>query len=98
MECKDLQFNKTIGEVAEQLADFRGQMQSDGKPDRLKRHLSRLEVLAANESIVSKALQLAMPARIEGHLVFRNPVPMLFAWEHMERRIQISMFAELNQL
>jgi hypothetical protein len=35
MECKSLQFDKTLGEVAEQLSDFRGETGSDGKPDHL---------------------------------------------------------------
>jgi hypothetical protein len=98
MECKDVQFNKAIGEVAEQLADFRGQMRSDGKPDRLKRHLSRLEVLTANEVAISRVLQLALPVRMEGHLVFRNPVPMRFAWDHMARQVQLSIFDELHRI
>jgi hypothetical protein len=38
IECKDVQFNKTLGEVAEQLSDFRGEVRPDGKPDLLKRH------------------------------------------------------------
>jgi hypothetical protein len=45
MECKDLQYHKTIGEVAEQLSDFRGLIRPDGKPDDLKRHLDRLELV-----------------------------------------------------
>jgi hypothetical protein len=98
MECKDLQFNKTLGEVAEQLADFRGETRPDGKRDPLKRHLDRLEVLAAYKLDVSRALKLAAPAQIEGHLVFKNPVPMRFAWERMATRIRLSLFAELDRL
>jgi hypothetical protein len=98
MECKDLQFHKTIGEVAEQLADFRGEIGSDGKPDHLRRHLNRLEVLAAHHAAVSKALNLASPIQIEGHVVFRNPVPMKFAWDHLSSRVRLSLFDELDRL
>jgi hypothetical protein len=98
IECKNLQFNKTMGEVAEQLADFRGEDRSDGKPDHLKRHLNRLQVLAAHTTEVSKALKLAAPIQMEGHLVFRNTVPMRFAWERMQGRIQLSLFAELDRI
>ena len=98
IECKDLQFNKTLGEIAEQLSDFRGVTNADGKRDALKRHLDRLEVLAAHRSEVSATLKLATPAQIEGHLVFKNPVPMRFAWERMAGRIKLSLFAELDQL
>lgn len=98
IECKDVQFPKTLGEVAEQLADFRGEIRPDRRPDHLKRHLNRLEVLALHESAVAKALKLTLPIQIEGHLVFRNPVPMQFAWDHMAKRIRLSLFDQLDRL
>lgn len=98
MECKDVQFLKTLGEVAEQLADFRGEVRSDGKPDHLKRHLDRLEVLRANRDSVSKFLKLSPPIEVEGHLVFRNPVPMQFAWDKKARGVQLSLFSDLDRL
>ncbi len=98
MECKDLQYHKTIGELAEQLADFRGEIQSNGTPDHLKRHLTRLEVLAAHEQAVARTLRLVSPIQIEGHLVFKNLVPMRFVWEHMAGRVHLSLFAELDRL
>src|ERR1035438_9643486 len=49
IECKDVQYNKTLGEVAEQLSDFRGEIRADGKPDLLKKHLARLEILYAHD-------------------------------------------------
>ena len=98
MECKDLQFNKTMGEVAEQLADFRGLIGTDGKRDALRRHADRVGILAAHPVEVAKALRLAAPAEIEGHLVFKNPVPMRFAWKPMTTIIKLSLFSELDQL
>jgi hypothetical protein len=98
MECKHLQYLKTLGEVAEQLSDFRGETRSDGNPDHLRRHLDRIEVLTAHRRSLAGALQLAAPVQIEGHLVFKNPVPMRFAWEHMASRIRLSLFSELDQL
>jgi len=98
MECKDLQFHKTLGQVAEQLADFRGELQADGKPDHLRRHLDRLDVLNAHRLEVAKALRLTSPIQMEGHLVFRNLVPMRFAWDRMASRIKLSLFAELDRL
>jgi hypothetical protein len=97
MECKDLQYNKTIGQVAEQLADFRGGLQSNGKPDHLRRHLDRLDVLNANKTDLMKHLRLMSPIQLEGHLVFRNLVPMQFSWERMARRVKLSLFAELDR-
>jgi hypothetical protein len=98
MECKDLQYNKTLGQVAEQLADFRGELQSDGKPDHLRRHLDRLDVLNAHRLDVAKALKLTSPIQMEGHLVFRNLVPMQFSWERMASRVKLSLFTELDRL
>jgi hypothetical protein len=98
IECKDVQFNKTLGEVAEQLADFRGEIRPDGKPDLLKRHLDRLNVLNAHTAAVSQKLELASTMTLEGHLVFRNPVPMKFAWKRMEGKVRLSLFSELDRL
>jgi hypothetical protein len=36
--------------------------------------------------------------RVEGHLIFRNPVPMQFAWVQMNSRTGLHTFAELNQI
>jgi hypothetical protein len=98
IECKDVQFRKTPGEVAEQLADFRGEVKPTGKPDLLRRHLNRIEVLNANTDAVAKKLKLTVPISVEGHLVFKNPVPMQYAWDHLASRIKLSIFSELHQL
>jgi hypothetical protein len=98
VECKDLQFRKTPGEVAEQLADFRGELKANGKPDLLRRHLDRIEVLNGNPDDVAKALNLSLPVAIEGHLVFSNPVPMQYAWEHMAARVRLSIFKDLDRI
>jgi len=98
IECKDLQFNKTMGEVAEQLADFRGLTGPDGERDALRRHLDRVDILVAHPAEIAEALRLAAPAQIEGHLVFKNPVPMRFAWKRMTTTIKLSLFSELDQL
>jgi len=98
IECKDLQFNKTLGEVAEQLGDFRGEIRPDGKPDHLKKHLDRLDVLGGHAAEIAKELKLELPTKLEGHLVFRNPVPMKFAWDRIAGKVRISLFSELDRL
>jgi hypothetical protein len=98
IECKDLQFNKTLGEVAEQLSDFRGEIRPDGKADHLKKHLDRLNVLAAHAAEIAKGLKLGSPMKLEGHLVFRNPVPMKFAWDRIAGKVRLSLFSELDRL
>lgn len=44
MECKNVKYKKTLGEVAEQLSDFRGDVRVDGRPDLLRKHLDRIAV------------------------------------------------------
>jgi len=98
IECKDLQFNKTLGEVAEQLADFRGEVRQNGKPDLLKKHLDRLDVLNGHGGAIAQKLKLMSTMMLEGHLVFRNPVPMQFAWKRMTDKVRLSLFSELDRL
>jgi len=98
IECKDLEYNKTIGQVAEQLSDFRGELRSNGKPDHLRKHLDRLDVLNTCKAEIGKFLKLPDPINLEAHLVFRNLVPMKFAWERMASKVRLSLFTELDQL
>jgi hypothetical protein len=98
MECKDVQHRKTEGEIAEQLADFRGELDSDGKPDRLLVHLRRIEVISHHPAEVARYVGFSGSPRIEGHLVFKNPVPMKFAWQRMESRVTLHLFSELDRV
>jgi hypothetical protein len=97
IECKDVQFRKTDGEIAEQLADFRG-LEKDGKRDLLRKHLDRLDVLAAHLPKLQAKLGLSSEPTIVGELIFRNPVPMLYAWEQLRARTQIHTLDQLDQL
>ena len=98
IECKDLQRHSSIGEIAAELSDFKGEIRSDGKPDHLKRHLNRMDVLNSESAAMSRSLKLRVPIQLEGHLVFKNPVPMKFAWDHMASRIHLSLFDELARI
>ena len=98
IECKDLHFLKTIGEVAEQISDFRGIVRSDGKSDHLRKHLNRIDVLQEHTEAVAKNLKMKGPVQIEGHLVFRNPVPMQFMWKEWKDKVKLSLFSELASI
>lgn len=98
VECKDVQHRKTDGEIAEQLLDFRGELDENGKPDLLLKHLRRIELVKAHEPVVMIYLKLSAPATLEGHLVFKNPVPMKFAWDRMKERVALHLFSELNRI
>lgn len=97
VECKDVQYRKTFGEVGEQLADFRGETRANGKGDYLRLHLDRVEVARQAIDEVADSLKLPNP-RIESHLVFRNPVPMAFALDHMRALVTLWTLDEVKIL
>jgi hypothetical protein len=98
IECKDLKFSKSLGEIAEQLADFRGELRADGKPDDLRKHLNRVDALRGFQEKLAAFLRLSSMTAVEGHIVFRHPVPMQFAWERLKERINLHIYDELDRL
>lgn len=96
IECKDVQFKKTYGEICEQLADFRGELRGNGKPDYLLLHLNRMDILNENLGKVRSYLKLkAADTILESRLVFRNPVPMKYALKRLSERVTVSLFDEI---
>jgi hypothetical protein len=98
IECKDLQFRKTFGEIAEQLSDFRGEIKPDGKPDYLRRHIDRVELVSNHSAELAAYIGFTPASKIESHLVFRNPVPMQFALERMKERVRLHVFDKLEEI
>src|SRR5262249_14897146 len=98
IECKDVQYRKTIGEIAEQLSDFRGEIGRDGKPDLLRKHLDRVGLIAHHTGEVQAYIGITTTPKIESHLVFKNPVPMQFALKRMEARVRLHTFAMLKDI
>ena len=98
IECKDVQFRKTVGEIAEQLSDFRGEIGRDGKPDLLRRHLDRVDLISKHLNELARYVGLHEMPKIESHLVFKNPVPMQFALKRMEEQVQLHTFAMLKDI
>lgn len=95
IECKALHFHKTHGEVAEQLSDYRGELNSKGKPDDLLKHLNRIELLRENTEKLAKFVRTTSDIVMEPLLVFENPVPMLFAWKDRMKQNEIATFSSL---
>jgi hypothetical protein len=80
IECKDLELAMTSGEIARQLHEFRGNIRtSDAKPDRLKKHLVRVELLRQRSPDLKRFVCSSEAISIEAHLVFRGIVPMHFS-------------------
>lgn len=96
IECKDVQYRKTYGEIAEQLADFRGVIKPNGKPDLLRKHLDRVALARTDLAGVAKFTRLAAVEGVESFLIFRNPVPMQYALARMSEQVAVRTFGELN--
>jgi hypothetical protein len=98
IECKDVHFRKTYGEIAEQLSDFRGEVKSNGKPDMLKKHLDRVDLMRQNISAVREFVRIPDACTVESHLVFKHPVPMQYAVRSIEKQVCVSIFDTLNHI
>ena len=98
IECKDLQHQKTYGEVAEQLNDFKGKFRKNGKKDNLLKHLDRIQLLESEVGGLAKYLRLSVLPKISGSLVFRHPVPMRHAYDQMSIQIDLWLFDELDKV
>ena len=97
LECKKLQFAKTTSEVAKQLFEFRGEINARGKPDRLAKHLARLD-LALSHQDAFRAFTNLPSATLEAALVFSNTVPMKFAEGHMRKQVKMLIAGELESI
>ena len=97
IECKHLQYHKTYGEIAEQLSDYRGEVKGNGKRDDLRKHLDRIAILKRYRNDLCKTLNCDNVS-IEGWIIFKNPVPMLYMWDKLRRRIEIATFDDLGDV
>lgn len=88
IEAKDLNLCRTEGEVASRLSEYRGRLKVNSKgrekPDKLLRHLKRVEYLRANVNALQKTLKLSIEPKICGLLVVDAPQPMNF---HMLEKV-----------
>jgi hypothetical protein len=98
IECKDLHFHKTLGEVAEQLSDFRGETRADGKRDLLRKHLDRIITMESHKSAIRRCLALEEDPQIEAYVVFKNPVPMEFYWPETVPKVTPLLASQLGTL
>lgn len=95
IECKDVQYRKTYGEIAEQLTDFRGEVRANGKRDELRKHLDRMDVIREHLAAVSRLTAIMPLPDVESHLMFRHPVPMQFALKHIAEQVTVSRFDQI---
>ena len=74
-EAKDLKLCRTLGEAAQRLSEYRGVLR-EGKPDKLLRHLRRVEFLRMNSRALAKQLKLPSAPTICGAVIVSAPQPM----------------------
>lgn len=82
IEAKNLRFCRTETEVAARLSEYRGRMVKDSKgrekPDKLLRHIHRVQYLRARLPALAKNLKLEGLPAVKGLLIFDAPQPMNF--------------------
>lgn len=99
IECKDLDFAKTEGEIARQLYDFKGQQDEKGKKDRLLKHVCRLDVLSNDIDTLAKFTEMNSEFTLKGYVVFSNTVPMVFNDNRFYKdQIEFLTFEQLEHL
>jgi hypothetical protein len=98
IECKDLELAMTIGEIARQLHEFRGEIGSHGKPDRLKKHLLRAEILKGRAADVKKYTRTVGEIEIQTYLLFSDIVPMSFSEIASLHDVRLATLDEVDTL
>lgn len=96
VECKDLEFAKTQGEIAKQIYEFRGVIKIDGKPDRLRKHLDRYQILDENIDKLKNYLKLDSINELKVMLLFRQTVPISYDSSASDIPVTVSFFDKLR--
>ena len=77
IECKDLSDARNYSEIAALLSDYQG-VETNGKADKLRRHLNRVLLLQKNRDQLQKFIEIEKP-QIVSCLVCSGVVPMQYA-------------------
>jgi hypothetical protein len=82
IEAKSLKLCRTEGEVANRLAEYRGRSQINRKgkeePDKLLRHINRVQYIRERSEALRKSLKLPAVPEVRGLLIVDAPQPMNF--------------------
>ena len=97
VECKDLSFDKTIGEIARRLANYKGVLKANGKRDDLKKHLDRCEDIEANIAQLSQFVGFDVE-RIDRVLLFSQSTPIQFSKIAEQYAVTVCTFSDIGKL
>jgi hypothetical protein len=75
-EAKDLKMCRTLGEAASRVSEYRGRVMKNGKPDKLLRHLQRVEYIRQHSAQLGKRLGLTATPTVHGVMIVNSPQPM----------------------
>ena len=76
IEAKDLKMCRTLGETARRLSEYQGRPRSNGKPDNLMKHLTRVDYIRTHVSDLQKRFGLSTAPSVSGMIVVGSPQPM----------------------
>lgn len=96
IECKNLLFDKTIGEIANRLAKFRGKTKDSSRIDYLKKHLNRCQIIEANIDQLSKFVKFNVKG-IDRVMMFNKPTPIQFSEIDEEFSITLCTLDEIEE-
>ena len=88
----------SISDIARQLSEFRGETDRNAKPDRLKKHLIRADILKSRSKDVRRYTQMTGESRIEAYLMFSEIVPMSFSEVASRQDIRLTVLDEAESL
>lgn len=82
IEAKNLRLCRTETEVASRMSEYRGRTTLDskgrGKPDKMLRHIRRVQYLRAHAEAMTKVLKLPAVPEVRGLLIVDTPQPINF--------------------
>ncbi len=82
IEAKNLRLCRTEGEAASRMSEYRGRIIEDSKgrlkPDKLLRHIKRVQYIREHVDALQKALKLPLIYEVKGLLIVDSPQPMNF--------------------
>ena len=98
IECKDLEFAKNQGEIAKQVYEYRGMHRENGKPDRLRKHIDRCDILKRDLQFLKNHLNIDNVKEVKTVLLFKQTVPIPFAFSDESSSLEIYFYNDLDKV